>query len=190
MSEEEKGFVIKDRRLFKPEDEPLNQEKIKEEQPEENKPEAPPSEAQPEQVKPAEQASPEQVEPEQAQPEQSQQAAQAAPEQEEGSSSTDSSTPTDSDDCDDTFTGGQMPEINFSTFVFSLSSSALLHLGEMPDPSTNQLSTNLPLAKQTIDILGILQEKTKGNLEDEEKELLKNLLYELRMRYVTKCKEK
>ena len=78
-----------------------------------------------------------------------------------------------------------LPEVNFSTFIFSLAISALLHLGEMPDPHTNEKATNLSLAKQTIDILGMLQEKTKGNLDSEEESLLTNLLYELRMKYVT-----
>jgi len=57
-------------------------------------------------------------------------------------------------------------------------------LGELPEPGTEKTEVNLPLAKQTIDILGILQEKTSGNLTDEEHNLLTNLLYDLRMRYV------
>ena len=76
------------------------------------------------------------------------------------------------------------PELNFATFVFSLSSSALLHFGEIPDPTTGTKKTNLPMAKQTIDILAMLEEKTKGNLTNEEGEFLKNILYDLRMRYV------
>jgi hypothetical protein len=77
-----------------------------------------------------------------------------------------------------------LPEVNFSTFVFSLSSSAIFHFGEIPDPTTGKKETNLPMAKQTIDILGMLEEKTKGNLTDDESEFLKNVLYDLRMRYV------
>jgi len=77
-----------------------------------------------------------------------------------------------------------LPEVNFSTFVFSLSTSALVNLGELPDPHTQETGHNLPLAKQTIDILGMLQEKTQGNLAEDEENLLKNLLYELRMKYV------
>jgi len=84
--------------------------------------------------------------------------------------------------------GMPLPEIKFSTIVFSLSSSALLHLGEIPDPVTNQLERNLSLAKQTIDILGMLKTKTEGNLDQEEADLLKNLLYELRMKYITAVK--
>jgi hypothetical protein len=78
----------------------------------------------------------------------------------------------------------QLPEVNFSTFVFSLSSSALFHFGEVPDPATGLKEKNLPMAKHTIDILGMLEEKTKGNLTDDEGQLLKNILYDLRMRYV------
>jgi hypothetical protein len=78
----------------------------------------------------------------------------------------------------------QLPEINFSTFIFSLNSSALLHLGVIEDPNTGQKTKDLPLAKQTIDILGMLEEKTKGNLTEDEAGILKNFLYELRMLYV------
>jgi hypothetical protein len=77
-----------------------------------------------------------------------------------------------------------LPEVSFATFIYSLSTSALVHLGEIPEPITEKMDKNLPLAKQTIDILGILQEKTKGNLTQEEENLLNNFLYDLRMRYV------
>ncbi len=77
-----------------------------------------------------------------------------------------------------------VPEVNFSAFVYSLSTSALVHLGEIPEPITEKMDKNLSLAKQTIDILGILQEKTKGNLTQEEENLLNSFLYDLRMRYV------
>jgi hypothetical protein len=77
-----------------------------------------------------------------------------------------------------------VPEVNFSAFVYSLSTSALVHLGEIPEPITEKMDKNLPLAKQTIDILGILQDKTKGNLTQEEENLLNSFLYDLRMRYV------
>ena len=78
----------------------------------------------------------------------------------------------------------QLPEVNFSTFVFSLSSSALLHFGEIPEPSTGKKQKDLAMAKHSIDILGMLEEKTKGNLTNDEGQLLKNILYDLRMRYV------
>jgi hypothetical protein len=76
------------------------------------------------------------------------------------------------------------PDLNFSTFVFSLGTSAMYHFGDFPDPVTKKAERNLEAAKQTIDILGILKDKTKGNLSDDEDRLLESLLYELRMRYV------
>nr|HID58713.1 DUF1844 domain-containing protein [Desulfobacterales bacterium] len=78
----------------------------------------------------------------------------------------------------------QLPEVNFATFVLSLSSSALMHFGEIPDQTTGKKAKNLALAKHTIDLLGMLEEKTKGNLTEDEDKLLKNILYDLRMRYV------
>ena len=78
----------------------------------------------------------------------------------------------------------QLPEVNFSTFIFSLSSSALLHFGEIPDPSSGSKKKNLAMAKHTIDILSMLEEKTTGNLTSDEEQLFKNILYDLRMRYV------
>lgn len=83
----------------------------------------------------------------------------------------------------------ELPKIDFATFVLSLSHSALMHLGEAPDPDTNQVATNLPLAKQNIDILGLLEEKTKGNLTGDEERLLAQVLFDLRMRYVERSKE-
>lgn len=82
----------------------------------------------------------------------------------------------------------QLPEINFATFIFSLNHSVLVHLGVMEDPSTGKKVRNLPLAKQTIDILGMLEEKTRGNLEDDEEKMLKNILYDLRMIYIKEKK--
>ena len=77
-----------------------------------------------------------------------------------------------------------LPEINFATFIVSLNASALLHLGAIEDPTTGQTNKNLPMAKQTIDILSMIQEKTAGNLTTEEEKLLKNILYDLRIIYV------
>jgi hypothetical protein len=82
-----------------------------------------------------------------------------------------------------------LPTINFASFIISLSSSALLHFGEIPDPATSRTQANLPLAKQTIDILGLLKEKTAGNLDREESQLLESLLYDLRLRYVEHLKK-
>ncbi len=81
----------------------------------------------------------------------------------------------------------QLPAVSFATFVFSLSSSALVYLGEMPEIESQKSKVDLPLAKQIIDTLGMLQEKTKGNLDTDEDRLLRNLLYDLRLRYVQKC---
>ena len=81
-----------------------------------------------------------------------------------------------------------LPEIDFSSFVFSLSTSALCHLGEVLDPVTQKIEKNLPLAKQTIDILGMLQEKTRGNLAPEEARMLEGILADLRWRYVREAK--
>ncbi|UCG07973.1 MAG: DUF1844 domain-containing protein [Desulfobacterales bacterium] len=78
----------------------------------------------------------------------------------------------------------QLPEINFPTFVASLNASALVHLGVIDDPATGMKSKNLPMAKQTIDILSLLQQKTEGNLTKEETDMLKNILYDLRITYV------
>ena len=77
-----------------------------------------------------------------------------------------------------------LPEVNFSSFLLSLSSSVLLHLGEIPDPQSGGKKKDMALAKQSIDILTLLKEKTEGNLTEEEKNLLENLLYDLRMRFV------
>jgi Domain of unknown function (DUF1844) len=77
-------------------------------------------------------------------------------------------------------------ELNFSTFVLSLSSSAFYHLGDIPDPMTGKKEENLPAVKQTIDILIMLQEKTKNNLDAEEAKLMEQLVYELQMKYVAK----
>jgi len=77
-----------------------------------------------------------------------------------------------------------LPEMNFSTFVVSLNASALMHLGLMEDPIQGQKVKNLELGKQTIDILVMLEEKTKGNLSSEEEKLLQTILYDLRINYV------
>ena len=82
-----------------------------------------------------------------------------------------------------------LPEINFATFILSISSSVLLHFGDVPDPISGKKERNLPMAKQTIDILGILKEKTEGNLDKEEEQLLENLLHDLRLKYVQECKK-
>ncbi len=131
MPEEEKGFVIKDKRTFSQETGEAREEITKEKAAESAEKEAPKTEAK------------------------------AAADEEV-----------------------QLPEVNFSTFIFSLSSSALLHFGEIPDPSSGNKKKNLAMAKHTIDILAMLDEKTRGNLTRDEEQLFKNILYDLRMRYV------
>jgi hypothetical protein len=74
--------------------------------------------------------------------------------------------------------------LDFGTFIMSLGSSVLVHLGEIDHPEHNAAQQNLALAKQTLDILAMLREKTRGNLTKEEGELLEHLLYDLRMKYV------
>jgi hypothetical protein len=74
--------------------------------------------------------------------------------------------------------------IAFSTFLLSLSTSVLVCLGELPDPLSNEKSTNAPLAKQTIGIIEMLKDKTKGNLNTEEERLMNDILYDLRMKYI------
>jgi hypothetical protein len=81
-------------------------------------------------------------------------------------------------------------DVDFTTFVLSLSHSALMHLGEAPDPETGGLAQNLPLARQTIDLIAMLEAKTKGNLSGDEERLLGQVLFDLRMRYVELTKTK
>ena len=79
-----------------------------------------------------------------------------------------------------------MPKPTFSTFVLSLASSALVQLGEVPDPSTGEKHEDIALAKHSIDILSMLQDKIKNGLDEEESRLLEGLLYELRMKFIMK----
>ena len=81
-----------------------------------------------------------------------------------------------------------LPEITFSTFIFSLNTSALVHLGDYPDPGTGKSEMDLPLAKQTIDLIALLEEKTRGNLNKDEENLVRHILYDLRLRYVQKAR--
>ncbi len=77
-----------------------------------------------------------------------------------------------------------LPKIDFATFILSMSHSALIQLGDAPDPETNKAQPDLRLARQTIDLLGLLEEKTKGNLSGDEERLLGQVLFDLRMRFV------
>lgn len=76
------------------------------------------------------------------------------------------------------------PEVNFLNFILSLSTTVMFHFGDFPDPVTREVKKNIPAAKQTIDILSMLKDKTKGNLDDQEKAVMEEILYELKMRYV------
>jgi Domain of unknown function (DUF1844) len=79
--------------------------------------------------------------------------------------------------------GASLPAIDFSTFVMSLSHSVLVNLGDAPDHEGHE-SPHLELARQTIDLLGLLQEKTRNNLTGPEEHLLEQALYDLRLRFV------
>ena len=81
-----------------------------------------------------------------------------------------------------------LPEVNFNSLIFSLSSSALLHIGDIADPQSGEKKKDLPMAKYSIDIIAMLKEKTKGNLTDEEQKFLDNILADLRLRYVKAAK--
>ena len=85
--------------------------------------------------------------------------------------------------------GSPLPGIDFSTFVMSLSHSVLVHLGDAPDPEGNK-NPHLELARQTIDLLALLQEKTRNNLTGAEEHLLGQALYDLRVRFVEVSKAK
>ncbi len=137
MPDEEKGFVIKDRRMFAEDELGAKETEAKPEKAE--KPRAQSDENEKRSPEAPEQASADQV---------------------------------------------PLPELNFSTFVISLNASALVHLGVIEDPGSGTKTKNMPMAKQTIDMLDMLQEKTKGNLTTEEENILKSVLYDLRILYV------
>lgn len=82
---------------------------------------------------------------------------------------------------------GPLPEVSFSTFIVSLASSALVQLGEVPDPASGACGLDLPLARHSIDVLEMLRQKTVGNLDADENQLLESLIYELRLKYVLKA---
>jgi hypothetical protein len=86
--------------------------------------------------------------------------------------------------------GDAEPGIDFGTFILSLCTSAMMHLGLVPGDAGEVVTPNLPMAKQTIDCLAMLEEKTKGNLSGEEERLLAQLLYDLRLQYVAKSHQK
>jgi hypothetical protein len=79
----------------------------------------------------------------------------------------------------------ERPQISFVAFIYSLASNAAVHFGDLPDPMTNeQREPDLEAAAQLIDLLAMLEEKTRGNLTAEERQLLETVIFELRMRFV------
>ena len=76
------------------------------------------------------------------------------------------------------------PAPNLISFILNLSTQAYIHFGDMPNPITNKKEKNLQMARQIIDLLGLLKVKTRGNLDAEEEKVLEGALYELRMRFV------
>ena len=83
-----------------------------------------------------------------------------------------------------------LPEINFSAFVISLSTQALMHLGEIASPISGKVESDVPVAKQMIDILSMLKDKTRGNLNASEDRLMEDILFDLRMKYVEAVKKR
>ncbi|MDT8316426.1 MAG: DUF1844 domain-containing protein [bacterium] len=79
-----------------------------------------------------------------------------------------------------------LPKIDFSTFILSLFTAAEFHLGEIPDPDTGKFNKDMDMAKETIDIIMMLREKTSNNLTTDEEKLLENLLSNLQMTFVRK----
>jgi hypothetical protein len=83
-----------------------------------------------------------------------------------------------------------LPDVDFATFILSLATSAQISLGAIPHPETNETSTHIPAAKQIIDVIAMLQEKTKGNLTRDEQTLIEQVLFNLRMHFVRVSGEK
>lgn len=86
---------------------------------------------------------------------------------------------------------GDVPQVSFIAFILSLASNAAVHFGDLPDPMTNQTrQPDLEAAAQLIELIAMLEEKTRGNLSAEERQLLDQVLFELRMRFVEAKKPK
>lgn len=79
-------------------------------------------------------------------------------------------------------------QLDFSTLVLSFATSAMIHMGLSPDPTTKKTEKHLPIAKQNIDVLEILEAKTRGNLTKDEQALIQNVLSELRLRFIDASK--
>lgn len=80
------------------------------------------------------------------------------------------------------------PPLDFTTFILSLASTALIQMGAAPEPETNQVAKNLVLARQTMDVLGMLRDKTRGNLTGEEQKFFDAILHDLRLRFIEASK--
>jgi hypothetical protein len=96
--------------------------------------------------------------------------------------------PTDSDPIDRDPADAEELPVDFKIFVLSLNASALIHLGEAPGPGSTGVSVSLPMARHTIDMLCMLEDKTRGNLTSEEAGLLHQVLFDLRMLYTRKAR--
>jgi hypothetical protein len=86
--------------------------------------------------------------------------------------------------------GPELPAVDLTTLILSFSHNVLVHLGDAPDPVTGERSVDLPLARQNIDLIALLQDKTRGNLSGAEERVLSQALFDLRMRYVEVVKRK
>jgi hypothetical protein len=84
--------------------------------------------------------------------------------------------------------GAAAAEITFGTFLVGLSTQALVHLGDIADPQSGEPTPDLVAAQQLIDIIGMLEHKTRGNLDRDEAQLIEAILYELRMKYVERVR--
>lgn len=82
-----------------------------------------------------------------------------------------------------------LPPLDFAAFILTLHTNALVHLGMVPNPGSQKTHKDLDLARQTIDLIAMLETKTKGNLDGQEAELVKEVLYSLRMQFVAASKE-
>jgi hypothetical protein len=85
--------------------------------------------------------------------------------------------------------GAPIGEMTFATFMVGLSTQALVHLGEIPDQQAGQLAEDLLAAEQLIDLIAMLQDKTRGNLDEGEAQLVQAILFELRMKYVERARQ-
>jgi Domain of unknown function (DUF1844) len=92
------------------------------------------------------------------------------------------------DTAENALPGDELPALDFTTFVMSIIGSAFVHLGDAPDPDNQESTPNLLIARQDIDLLALLQDKTKGNLTGEEERIITQGLTDLRMRYVEVAK--